>query len=158
MKKLLTAAVATACMLSTGAFAQALPTTKVLTAAVAHTLAQEAAAKCRADGFRVSVRVVDSGNNLKAFLRDDGAPLATLVIAELKANAVVGFGGPSGPSPGQQPGSFSPIPNTITFEGGLPIKVGNDFIGAIAVSGAPGGDKDAICAKTALEKVAGQLK
>lgn len=158
MKKLLTAAVAAGCILSTGAFAQGLPTTKVLTAAVANTLVTEAAAKCRADGYRVSVRIVDAGNHVKAFLRDDGAPFATLVIAELKANAVMNFGAPSGPAQGQAPGSPSPIPNVITFEGGLPIKVGNDLIGAIAVSGAPGGDKDAACAKAALDKVAGQLK
>ena len=158
MKKLFGAGIAAACIFSTGAFAQGLPTQKVLTAAIANTLTVEAAAKCRADGIRVSVRVVDTGNNLKAFLRDDGAPYASLKIAELKTNSVIAFGGPSGPFPGQQPGSLSPVPDTITFEGGLPIKVGDQLIGAIGVSGAPSGDKDAACAQAALAKVAGQLK
>jgi uncharacterized protein GlcG (DUF336 family) len=43
-------------------------------------------------------------------------------------------------------------------QGALPIKVGNDTIGAIGVSGAPGGDKDEACAKAAIDKVADQLK
>jgi len=46
----------------------------------------------------------------------------------------------------------------VNLQGGLPIKVGNDLIGAVSVSGAPGGDKDAACASYALEKVAGKLK
>jgi len=59
-----------------GAFAQGLPTQKVLTIDVAETIAQESMAKCRADGYKVTVTVVDSANVLKAFLRDDGAPMA----------------------------------------------------------------------------------
>ena len=42
--------------------------------------------------------------------------------------------------------------------GGLPIKVGEDVIGAVGVSGSPGGDKDEACAKAGLDKVADQLK
>jgi uncharacterized protein GlcG (DUF336 family) len=45
----------------------------MLTIDVAQTIAQESMAKCRADGYKVTVTVVDSGNVLKAFLRDDGA-------------------------------------------------------------------------------------
>jgi uncharacterized protein GlcG (DUF336 family) len=40
----------------------------------------------------------------------------------------------------------------------VPIKVGTATIGAVAVSGAPGGDKDAACANAALAKVADRLK
>lgn len=47
-------------------FAQGLPVQKVLTLELAQTIAQEALAKCRADGYKVSVTVVDSANNLKA--------------------------------------------------------------------------------------------
>ena len=42
--------------------------------------------------------------------------------------------------------------------GALPIKVGEDTIGAIGVSGAPGGDKDEACAKAGLDKVSAELK
>ena len=54
------------------AFAQ-LPTTKMLTVDVAQAIAQDAMMTCRANGYHVTVQVVDSGNFLKAFLRDDGA-------------------------------------------------------------------------------------
>ena len=43
-------------------------------------------------------------------------------------------------------------------QGGLPIQVGDDVIGGVGVSGAPGGDKDEICAKAGIDKVSAQLK
>jgi uncharacterized protein GlcG (DUF336 family) len=50
------------------------------------------------------------------------------------------------------------LTNIVTARGALPIKVGEDTIGAIGVSGAPGGDKDEACAKAGIEKVANELK
>lgn len=142
------------------AFAQ-LPTQKVLTIDVAQTIAQEAMAQCRSNGYKVTVRVVDGSNILKAFLRDDGAPMATVEVARMKANSVMAFGRPSGPPANLPVGAPVPppvLPGTINAMGGVPIKVGNQLIGAVAVSGAPGGDKDAACANAALEKVADKLK
>jgi uncharacterized protein GlcG (DUF336 family) len=46
----------------------------------------------------------------------------------------------------------------IAVQGALPIKVGDEVIGAVGVSGSPGGDKDEICAKAGLDKAADQLK
>ena len=146
---------------SWSAFAQGLPSQKVLTADVAQTIAQEAVAACRANGYKVTVRVVDSGNVLKAFLRDDGAALATVTVSEMKANSVMAFGRPSGPPANLPPGTPAPppvVPGTINAMGGVPIKVGDQLIGAVAVAGAPGGDKDAACANAALAKVADKLK
>jgi uncharacterized protein GlcG (DUF336 family) len=142
------------------AFAQ-LPTMKMLTVDVAQSIAQEAMMKCRADGYHVTVQVVDSGNFLKAFLRDDGAGLATIDVARMKATSVILQNRPSGPPANLAPGAPVPapvIPGTINAMGGVPIKVGNQTIGAVAVSGAPGGDKDAACANEALMKVADKLK
>jgi uncharacterized protein GlcG (DUF336 family) len=51
-----------------------------------------------------------------------------------------------------------PVPGTIYAMGGVPIKVGEQLIGAVSVSGAPGGDKDAACANAGLAKVADKLK
>jgi uncharacterized protein GlcG (DUF336 family) len=144
-----------------GVFAQGLPTTKVLTVDLAQTLAQEAMARCRADGYKVSVRVVDGANMEKAFLRDDGAGMATIQVATMKANSVLAFGRASGPPPNLPPGAPVPapvVPGTINAMGGVPIKVGDQVIGAVSVSGAPGGDKDAACANAALSKVADKLK
>jgi uncharacterized protein GlcG (DUF336 family) len=144
------------------AFAQeGLPTQKMLTIDVAQTIAQDAMAQCRANGYHVTVTVVDGANILKAFLRDDGASMATVEVGRMKANSVMAFGRPSGPPPNLPPGTPAPppiLPGTINAMGGVPIKVGNQLIGAVSVSGAPGGEKDAACANAALEKVADKLK
>ena len=134
---------------------------KMLTVDLAQAIAQEAMAKCRADGYKISVRVVDHANIEKAFLRDDGAGIATVQVATMKANSVMAFGRPSGPPPNLPAGAPVPapvVPGTINAMGGVPIKVGDQVIGAVAVSGAPGGDKDAACANAALTKVADKLK
>ena len=49
------------------------------------------------------------------------------------------------------------LTNYVAAQGALPIKVGQDTIGAIGISGAPGGDKDEACAKAGIDKVAAQL-
>jgi uncharacterized protein GlcG (DUF336 family) len=142
------------------AFAQ-LPTQKVLSVEVAQTIAQESMMKCRADGYKVTVTVVDHANMLKAFLRDDGAPMATIEVGRMKVNSVMAFGRASGPPanlPAGQPAPPPLLPGTTNAVGGVPIKVGDQLIGAVSVSGAPGGDKDAACANFALAKVADKLK
>jgi uncharacterized protein GlcG (DUF336 family) len=160
--KLLPVAIRTAAVVvPIGLLAQGLPTQKMLTVDVAQTLAHEALLKCRADGYKVSVMVVDGANNLKAFLRDDGARPATVEVARMKANSVMAFGRASGPPANTPPGQPVPppvLPGTVNFQGGVPIKVGDEVIGAIAVSGAPGGEKDSACADAALAKVADKLK
>jgi uncharacterized protein GlcG (DUF336 family) len=152
---------AAATAFSAGAFAQGLPTQKMLTIDVAETIAQESMAKCRADGYKVTVTVVDSGNVLKAFLRDDGAGNGTVEMGRMKANSVMAFGRASGPPANLPPGTPPPaavLPGTVNAMGGVPIKVGDQLIGAVSVSGAPGGEKDAACANAALAKVADKLK
>jgi uncharacterized protein GlcG (DUF336 family) len=151
---------ATALTCSTSAFAQ-LPSSKVLTLDVAQTIAEEALAKCRADGYKVTVLVVDGLNATKAMLRDDGATASTTEVAKMKATATMLYNRPSGPARPPAPGTTAPpatIPGTINAQGGVPIKVGDATIGAVAVSGAPGGDKDAACANAGLAKVADRLK
>ena len=160
--KLTTFAVSAAAMavFSTSAFAQ-LPSSKILTVDVAQTIAMEAMAKCRADGYKVTVLVVDGLNAPKAMLRDDGATASTTEVAKMKATATMLYNRPSGPAAPPPAGTTAPpatIPGTINAQGGVPIKVGDATIGAVAVSGAPGGDKDAACANAALTKVAEKLR
>ncbi len=145
---------------SSSAFAQ-LPQSRVLTMDVAQAIAQEAMAKCRADGYKVTVLVVDAMNAPKAMLRDDGATPSTTEVAKMKATATMLYNRPSGPAQPPPPGQPAPpatIPGTINAQGGVPIKFGDVTIGAVAVSGAPGGDKDAACANAALSKLADRLK
>lgn len=141
--------------------AQQLPSRKVLTLSVAQSIAEQALRTCESRGYHVSVLVVDDAGRMKAFLRADGAGNATPQVAQMKANSVLAFGRPSGPPPNLQPGQAVPppfLPGTLNAQGGLPIKVDGQLIGVVAVSGAPGGDKDASCAQAALDKVADQLR
>jgi len=145
---------------SMNAFGQLL-TTKILTMDVAQSIAQGAMAKCRADGYKVTVLVVDGLNAPKAMMRDDGASASTTEVAKMKATATMLYNRPSGPVNPPPAGQAAPpatIPGTINAQGGLPIKVGESTIGAIAVSGAPGGDKDAACAREGIAKAADKLK
>ena len=148
------------CAAAACAYAQ-LPQSRVLTMDVAHTIAQEAMAKCRADGYKVTVLVVDALNAPKAMLRDDGASASTTEVAKMKATATMLYNRPSGPAQPPPPGQAAPpatIPGTINAQGGVLIKFGDVTIGAVAVSGAPGGDKDAACANAGISKVADKLR
>jgi uncharacterized protein GlcG (DUF336 family) len=138
-----------------------LPSQKVLTFDVSLNMAQDAMSKCRADGYHVTVSVVDAGNAVRVVLRDDKAFPSTLDVSRLKAGSVVIFGRPSGPPPNLAPGQPVPapvVPGTINGVGGIPIIVNGTIIGAIGVSGAPSGEKDADCAKAGVERVTDLLK
>ena len=158
--KMFSAAIAGLLAVSGTAFAQ-LPTSKVLTMDVAQVIAQGAMEKCRTDGYKVTVLVVDGLNAPKALLRDDGATASTTEVAKMKATATMLYNRPSGPAQPLPPGQAAPpatIPGTINAQGGVPIKVGESTIGAVAVSGAPGGDKDAACANAGIAKASDRLK
>lgn len=134
-------------------FAQAPAPKVLLTLEQAQTIAQSALTKCHADGYNVTVLVVDSLNAPKILLRADGAPAATTEIGKMKATAAMIWDQPSSnptPASGYPPAAL--IPGTINSEGGVPIKIHGLTVGAVAVSGAPGGDKDAACANAALAK------
>ena len=146
---------------SANASAQSATAPRVVTLELAQTMAQEAITTCRGNGYKVTALVVDALNMPKAMLRDDGATASTTEIAKMKAYSTLMFNRPSGPTQPLAPGTVAPpptVPGTVNAQGGLPIKVGDLTIGAIAVSGAPGGDKDAVCASAALAKVADKLK
>ena len=86
---------------------------------------------------------------------------ATAEVARMKATATMLYNRPSGPATPPPAGQAAPpatIPGTINAQGGIPIKVGEATIGAVAVSGAPGGDKDAACANAGIAKAADRLR
>ena len=55
-------------------------------------------------------------------------------------------------------GYMRQIPGLVGVGGGVPIRAGNEVIGGVGVSGAPGGEKDEACANAGLAKVADALK
>jgi len=135
---------------------------KNVSAAMAFTMAETAIATCAANGYRVSVTVVGRVGEVLLQVRGDNAPPHTVENSQRKAYTARTFRMPSGewasnlandPNRGAQ---F--LTGVIAIRGALPIKVGDEVIGAIGVSGAPGGEKDEVCSKAAIDKVADQLK
>jgi uncharacterized protein GlcG (DUF336 family) len=139
-----------------------LSTQKVLSTPIALTIAQTAYETCTQQGHKVSVTVVGLEGQVLAALRGDGASPHTLENSQRKAYTARTFRITSGefaqrvkdnPTSGQVN-----LAGVIAIQGGLPIKLGDVVIGAVGVSGAPGGEKDEACAKAAIDKVADQLK
>ena len=164
MRMILMAGVLVAAM-SSSAAAQGLVTQKALSMEMAQIIVQGTIERCRADGFRASVSVIDAGGHLKAFARDEGTGLHTIDLSLRKAYTALTFATRFASSlefataRGSTLGSAaSNVEGTVGIGGGVPIKVGDVAIGAVGVSGAVGGDKDEICAKAGIEKIAHLLK
>ena len=128
---------------------------------LARDIANETVLACRKDGFHVSAVVVDRFGLMRAALRDDLASRFTLEIAERKANMTIMAWTDSGQfrsarSDIQQ--ELNHIDGLIVMEGGIKIVAAGRNLGAVGVSGAPGGDKDAACAQKALQKLMERLE
>jgi uncharacterized protein GlcG (DUF336 family) len=151
---------AAAALFSSAAFAQELNTQKTLSLDVALAIAHGALDQCRADGFRVTVTIVDAAGMVKVQMHDDGAGPHTMDFSRKKAYSALTFKRTSGET-GKAWAAAPPAPlitDAVGTPGGVPIKVGNDVIGAVGVSGAPGGDKDEVCSNAGIAKVASKLK
>jgi len=142
------------------ALSQDLLTEKVISLDMAQTMAQGAIAQCRANGYRVTATVLDNGGNLKIVIRDDGAAIGSIDISHRKAYSALIFRRTTAETI-KVFGAMTPPPDvagTVMLAGGVPIKVGTETIGALGVSGAPGGDKDEVCANAGIALVANKLK
>ncbi|VAW82421.1 hypothetical protein MNBD_GAMMA14-908 [hydrothermal vent metagenome] len=121
---------------------------------LARDVANEAVLACRKAGYQVSAVVVDREASVRAVLRDDAAPRFTADISRRKANMVIMGGTASGTVVKNRAdirNELNHIDGLIMLKGGLPIIVGGYRIGAVGVSGAPGGDLDEACARAALD-------
>jgi len=123
---------------------------------LARDIANETVMACRKDGHHVSAVVVDRFGLVRSVLRDDRASRFTIEIAKRKANMTVMAWTDSGvfaKARADIQQELNHIDGIIVMEGGVKIVSGGFNIGAVGVSGAPGGDKDAACAKKALKKL-----
>src|SRR5262245_28007115 len=155
------AGIGLACVLAAPAHAQLLAR-KDLSAEIAVTIAQTAMATCKTNGYRVSATIVGRNGEVLVQIRGDDTGPHTMENSFKKAFTSRTFRIPSGemeerlkknPAMGAQY-----LTGCTTARGALPIKAGEDVIGAAGVSGAPGGEKDEACVKAGLDKVADQLK
>ena len=149
------------CALSVPASAQLL-NQKAIPAAMAITIAQTAIDTCKTNGFAVSVSVVGRSGELILQVRGDGTGPHTVENSFRKAYTSRTFRIPSGEMTKRLKDNPTlgtvHLSNIIALAGALQIKIGEETIGAIGVSGAPGGEKDEVCAQAGIDKVADQLK
>jgi uncharacterized protein GlcG (DUF336 family) len=154
-------AAASVCALAAPANAQLL-SHKDLTSSIAFTIAETTIATCKANGYAVSVTIVGRNGEVILQVRGDDTGPHTFENSFRKAYTARTFRFPSGtlverlkadPTLG-----LIHLSNVIANQGALPIKVGEEVIGAAGASGAPGGEKDEACVKAGIDKVADQLK
>src|SRR5262249_56121071 len=105
--------------------------------------------------------VVDTAGNVAGSVRGDGPSPHTVEFGRLKAYTARTRGQTSlefkNLTDKPENAFLKQIPNVVAVGGGVPIKVGNEVIGAVGVSGAPGGEKDEACANAGIAKGAATL-
>jgi uncharacterized protein GlcG (DUF336 family) len=150
-----------ACGLAVSANAQLL-SRQDLSANMAIAVATTALETCTKQGYRVSVTVVGRNGEILIQIRGDNAPPHTMENSMRKAYTARTLRVPSGDLEKRVKENpqfaLARLTNMIANRGALPIKVGDDTIGAAGASGAPGGDKDEACVKAGIDKIAAELK
>jgi uncharacterized protein GlcG (DUF336 family) len=172
MSRIVAAGAVFACVIAgttTGSLAQGLVSMQKLSASLANELVGESVAQCALKGYTVTSVVVDLDGVRQALLRGNGAPIHTLDNAFYKAysaasltlgrkedstKAVAERMAKNPPTTVPQ----TPLPNVTYAVGGVTIMAGGKAIGALGVSGAPGGQFDDDCARTAIAKIQERMK
>ncbi len=130
-----------------------------VSAKMALTIAETALAEC---GSHVSVAVVDRSGRMRVFVQGDNAAPHNLELARRKAYTARTFGRTSiewAQRTETQLQGQRQLSEVIPLQGGVPIKVGNETIGGVGLSGAPmGGPQEEACGKAGIAKVADDLK
>jgi uncharacterized protein GlcG (DUF336 family) len=148
-------------LLSAPVNAEDLVDVRQISAELASDLAWEAVRACRERGYQVSAVVVDRSASTQVVIRDTLAPRFTIQIAAEKANAVILSKVSSSEFRRNREDirmEMNHVDGLLVLEGGHPITASGSLVGAIGVSGAPGGDLDAECAMQAMEKIAERLE
>ncbi len=154
---------ATMLLVATSASAQSVRTEKNMSLELASQLASAGVSACAANGYAVSATVVDRAGGVRAVYRADNAGPHTLAASQQKAftsasakNTTLAIMEIAQKNPGAA--NLVNIPGYLLLGGGVPVKVGNEVIGAIGIGGAPAGNLDEQCAMAAIAKVQDQLK
>ncbi|MCB1733746.1 MAG: heme-binding protein [Gammaproteobacteria bacterium] len=159
-QRLLASVIGVAAMLPVSVSASDVVTKRFPSLELAMDIAKGAVDACREAGYQVSAVVVDKSAVTQVILRDALAARFTMRIAEDKANAVVMSGVSSADfrkNRADIKDEMNEVDGVLVLDGGLPIIAGGGMIGAIGVSGAPGGDKDEACAAQGIAKVQERL-
>jgi len=141
------------------AVAEELPREAVLPLALANKAAAAALDKCKQDGYRVSVAVVDRAGVLRVLMRGDGAGPHTTDSSSKKAYTAASLGRPTS----ELADLITKVPflqalremndRILILGGGLPIQFGNEVVGGIGVGGSPGAHLDDACPQAGLDAI-----
>jgi len=136
---------------------------KLLTPETALTAAQAAMAHCRKAGHQVTVAVVDRSGLVQVMLRDRFAGAHTIDIAPQKAWTAASFRMSSATlatetQAGKPMSGIRANPRVMAIGGGQVIEAGGAVLGAIGVSGAPGGEADDACASAGIKAIADAIE
>jgi len=133
---------------------------KLMTLELAVDIAQGAIDACRKDGYQISVVVVDRSGRTQVVMRDVFANQFLTQLAQAKANAVVLSNTSSSALRKNRAdivNELNLLDDLLVLDGGLPVMVAGSMIGAVGVSGAPGGDLDEACAQRGIDGVQERL-
>ena len=150
-------------LVAAAANAQSVRIEKNMSLELANQIATASVAACAANGYAVAATVVDRAGTVRAVQRADNAGPHTLGASQQKAftsasakNTTLAM--MEGAQKNPAAANLVNIPGYLLLGGGVPVKVGNEVIGAVGIGGAPGGHLDEQCAMVALDKVKDQLK
>ena len=141
---------------------EALVTYKLLSPEIALDSARAALAECRKRGYQVAVAVVDRFGVTQVMLRDRFAGAHTPTTAAGKAWTAASFRTDTTAlmaisQPGMPQAGLRNLPGAVILGGGMVIEGGGSMVGAVGVSGAPGGDADDACAKAGIDAIRDRL-
>ena len=136
---------------------------KVLTPETALKAARAALERCRASGFQVSVAVTDRMGVVQVVLRDRFAGPHTPDLATSKAYTAASFRTNTSElaeltQPGKPQSGIRNRPGVAAVGGGMMIEAGGSLVGAIGVSGGPGGREDDACAAAGIAAIREDLE
>lgn len=158
LKKMLMAPLG-ALIVASSVHAADLPKQSYLSLELAQKAVNATLAKCQADGYNVSVAVVDRGGNLLSHSRHPMAGPHTVGSSQGKAFTSASLGRPTAQLAqmiGEKPfleGLRDMDSRLVILGGGLPIQIGGERVGGIGVGGAPGGHLDEACAQEGLAAI-----
>ena len=141
----------------------ALVTYKSMSPELALDLARAALVDCHNRGYQGAVAVVDRFGVTQVMLRDRFAGPHTVSTAASKAWTAVSFRTNTSDligvsQPGMPQAGLRNLPGAVILGGGVMVEAGGTMVGAVGVSGAPGGEADDSCAKAGIETVRDRLE
>jgi uncharacterized protein GlcG (DUF336 family) len=142
---------------------QATYAVRTITPEAALRAARAAMATCAKNGHQVAVAVTDRAGHPLVMLRDRHAGPHTPATAASKAYTALSFKLDTTSftrltQAGEASSGIRHLPGVVAIGGGWPIEAGGSLVGAIGVSGAPGGDADDVCAKAGIAEIRDDLE